>query len=188
MIRLRLIAPLRGYVLLVASIFIALAVAEIWTSGSAAGAEPTAQSSKAQATASGLPVPRFASLRADDVNLRSGPGIRFPIDWVYRRSGMPVEIIDEFDTWRQIRDWQGTVGWVHKSMVQGRRTVRVIGEEGILRSGPEANEPAVARVTPGVIGVLRECRQGWCQLGLDTQEGWLEGTRLYGIYPHELEP
>ena len=87
--------------------------------------------SSAAKGASGLPLPRFVSLRANEVNLRSVPGIRFPIDWVYRRSGLPVEVIDEFDTWRQVRDWEGTTGWVHKSMVQGRRTVRVTGEDAV---------------------------------------------------------
>ena len=59
------------------------------------------------------PLPRFVSLRADTVNLRTGPGNRYPIEYVYRRKGYPLEIVAEFDQWRQVRDWQGTEGWVH---------------------------------------------------------------------------
>ena len=90
-----------------------------------AGAQTPAEATQRPAPPgrTGLPLPRFVTLRANEVNLRSGPGTRYPIDWVYRRSGMPVEIIDEFDTWRRIRDWQGTEGWVHQSMVQGRRGI-----------------------------------------------------------------
>src|SRR3546814_20543597 len=86
----------------------------------------------------GLPLPRFVTLRADEVNLRTGPGTRYPIDWVYQRRGMPVEIIDEFDTWRRIRDWQGTEGWVHQSMVQGPPGLLVTGRQPHL---PRARAP-----------------------------------------------
>ena len=84
----------------------------------------------------GLPLPRFVSLRADQVNLRTGPGVRYPIDWVYRRRDLPVEIIDEHETWRRIRDWEGTIGWVHQSMLQGVRNAMVTGEPRTLRKLP----------------------------------------------------
>src|SRR6202048_2611436 len=73
----------------------------------------------------GLPVPRFVSLHADRVNLRTGPGDRYPIDWVFTRKDMPVEIIAQFEHWRQIRDWEGTKGWVHQRMLAGKRDVIV---------------------------------------------------------------
>src|ERR1700738_2020313 len=72
-----------------------------------------------------LPVPRFVSLHADRVNLRTGPGDRYPIDWVLTRRDMPVEIIAQFEHWRQIRDWEGTKGWVHQRMLAGKRDVIV---------------------------------------------------------------
>src|SRR5579862_3380664 len=87
--------------------------------------------------ASGLPLPRFASLRSDEVNLRSGPGVRYPVDWIYTRRDLPVEVIAEFDTWRKIRDWQGTEGWVHQSFLSARRMVVVTGERRRLRADPD---------------------------------------------------
>jgi len=133
----------------------------------------------------GLPLPRFVTLRADEVNLRTGPGTRYPIDWVYRRSGMPVEIVDEFDTWRRIRDWQGTEGWVHQSMVQGQRGILVTGKRHTLRRRPEAGSPGVALIDAGVVGVLQRCQGDWCEVSLGGFTGWLQRAAFYGLFPGE---
>jgi len=132
-----------------------------------------------------LPLPRFVTLRAAEVNLRTGPGARYPIDWVYRRRGLPVEIIDEFDTWRRIRDWQGTEGWVHQSMVQGQRGVLITGQRHTLRRRPEAAAPGVALVDAGVVGVLERCQANWCEVTAGSFTGWLERQAFYGLYPGE---
>ncbi|MEO3427723.1 SH3 domain-containing protein [Pelagibius sp. CAU 1746] len=156
--------------------------------GSAAGsggAGSQAQGRPAPPGRTGLPLPRFVTLRADEVNLRIGPGIRYPIDWVYHRAGLPVEIIDEFDTWRRIRDWQGTEGWVHQSMVQGRRGILITGKRHTLRRRPEAGAPGVALVDAGVVGVLERCETDWCEVGVGGYSGWLERGAFYGLYPGE---
>lgn len=136
----------------------------------------------------GRPLPRFVSLRASKVNLRTGPGARYPIDWVYKRAGLPVEIIDEFDTWRRIRDWQGTIGWVHQSMVQGRRTVMILDERRLMRRRPDSAAPGVAYLAPGAIAVLESCEELWCELSAGGFKGWLESESFYGLYPSELLP
>src|SRR5690606_41387164 len=106
----------------------------------------------------GLPIPRFVSLRANEVNLRAGPGMQYPIEWVYRRPDLPVEVIDEFDNWRKLRDWEGTEGWVHSSMIQAKRTAQVLampdGRPRTLRRAPAAEAPAVATLQPEALGVL----------------------------------
>lgn len=134
---------------------------------------------------SGLPLPRFVSLRANEVNLRAGPGFRYPIEWVYRRAGLPVEVIDEYETWRRIRDWEGTLGWVHQSMLQNRRNVRAAAEEQLLRQEPSHDARPVARVEAGAIGSLRSCRGNWCQIDFAGIGGWLPRETLYGVYPDE---
>lgn len=136
----------------------------------------------------GLPLPRFVSLRAVEVNLRTGPGVRYPIDWIYRRKGMPVEVIDEFETWRRIRDFEGTTGWVHHALLDGRRGVLVIGELRLLKRAPERGAPAVARLEPGVIGALRHCQGDWCQVTVEGLSGWLRRDWIYGLYPDEAIP
>ena len=89
---------------------------------------------QAQTNGSGLPLPRFVSLRAAEVNMRTGPGVQYPVEWVYRRQALPMEVIAEYGTWRKVRDWQGTQGWVHQSMLGGRRTLIVTGKVRTVRS------------------------------------------------------
>lgn len=134
------------------------------------------------------PVPRFASLRVDEVNLRAGPGERFPIDWVLVKKGLPVEIVQEFDIWRKIRDSQGTEGWVHQRMVTAARNVIVAGGVRTLHAEPEAAAPAVARAEPGVIARLLECRGLWCRVEAEGIKGWLGRDEVWGVYPDEIVP
>ena len=134
---------------------------------------------------SGLPLPRLVSLRAAKVNLRTGPGIRYPIEWVYARKGLPLEVIDEFETWRRVRDWQGSVGWVHQSMLSGQRGAMVVGEGRLLRRAPEDGAPGVARVEAGVVARLRRCAGGWCRIEAKGFAGWLRQDQIYGAYPDE---
>lgn len=147
-------------------------------------AQVTGANGEGREGATGLPLPRFVSLRAPKINLRSGPGFKYPIKYVFQRRNLPVEIIDEFETWRQIRDWEGIEGWVHQSMLQGLRTARVMSD-GRLRSRPEANAQSRARVESGAIGTLERCEAVWCYLSFGAVEGYLERKRLYGLYPDE---
>ena len=125
------------------------------------------------------------TLRAGEVNLRTGPGIRYPIDWVIKRKSFPVEIIDEFGNWRRIRDWQGTSGWVHASMLMGRRTARVLDTEQLLLSRAQADAPPVARLAEGALGVIKKCQGDWCLLEFDQIDGYLRRRQFYGSYPNE---
>jgi SH3-like domain-containing protein len=139
----------------------------------------------AQSPRENLPIPRFVSLRSEEVNLRTGPGVRYPVEWVFVRRQMPVEILQEFETWRRIRDRDGTEGWVHQSMLTGRRAAVVDGEMRNLRRRPEADAPIVARVEPGVIAAILECRDAWCRLETAGFRGWVQRTEIWGVYPNE---
>ena len=132
------------------------------------------------------PVPRFVSLRADVVNLRTGPGDRYPVEWVYHRKGLPVEIIAQYDQWRRIRDWQGTEGWVHQRLVTGTRTVMVKGSQRILHAEADAAAPPLAKLDPGVIAQLIECRGAWCRVETQEIKGWLNRDEIWGVYPDEV--
>jgi SH3-like domain-containing protein len=139
----------------------------------------------AQSQRENLPVPRFVSLRSEEVNLRTGPGVRYPVEWVFVRRQMPVEILQEFETWRRIRDRDGTEGWVHQSMLTGRRSAVVEGEMRNLRRRPETDAPVVARVEPGVIAAILECRDAWCRLETAGFRGWVQRGEIWGVYPNE---
>lgn len=139
---------------------------------------------QASARAAGeLPLPRFVSVRSGEVNVRTGPGVRYPIDWVFVRRDLPVEIVAEFDTWRQIRDHLGTTGWVHQSMLSGKRTVLMQDNLVTLRRKANDGAPPVARAEAGVIGELVECNSVWCRVEVAGIRGWAERDKLWGVYP-----
>ncbi len=138
------------------------------------------------ANKSGLPIPRFVSLKSAEVNVRTGPGTRYPIQWVYRREGMPVEVIEEFDIWRKVRDIEGASGWVHKTMLDGSRNAIIRGKEArIVRAAPEAAARAMLKVEPTVIARLVECENSWCKLQISGRKGWIEKKYLWGVYAEE---
>lgn len=136
--------------------------------------------------ASGLPLPRFVSLRSDEVNLRAGPGQRYPIDWIYSRKDLPVEVIAEFEAWRKIRDWQGTEGWVHQALLWGRRSAVVHPAEAVLRADPSPVARPVARLAAGVIGQIDNCAEKWCHFTIGKNEGWIGKEYIWGIYANEV--
>ena len=130
-------------------------------------------------------LPRFVTLRADEVNLRTGPGERYPIDWVLVRKGLPVEIVEEFDVWRKIRDSQGSEGWVHQRMLTGARNVLIKGAVRVLHVEPDSASPAAARAEAGVVAHLIECRGLWCRVEAQSVKGWLKRDEVWGVYPDE---
>ncbi|MBV8493235.1 MAG: hypothetical protein JO162_07120 [Alphaproteobacteria bacterium] len=135
-----------------------------------------------------LPVPRFVSLHSDKVNLRAGPGDRYPIEWVLTRKEMPVEITGQLEHWRRIRDWEGTTGWVHERMLTGKRAVIVRGGVRPLLQQPDPAAAVIARAEPGVIGRLVECRGIWCKIETSEATGWMRRSDVWGVYPDETVP
>lgn len=146
-----------------------------------------------------LPTPRFVSLKSDRVNLRKGPGTDYPTAWVFRRVGLPVEIINEFEGWRQVRDAENTTGWVLQSMLSGRRTAIVLPWEttadgastagsgqAALRNDSRDNANPVAVLEAGVIADVRSCDGKWCQITVGDYRGYLEQKKLWGVYPSEI--
>lgn len=132
-----------------------------------------------------LPLPRYAAFKSNEVNLRTGPGENYPKQWVYQRAGMPVEIFEEWDTWRRIRDYQGVVGWVSVNLLTSKRTAIVIETRRTLHDAPDSTAPAIALLEPGVIGKLLECQGDWCRLDVKGYEGWLKRTEIWGVTADE---
>ncbi len=153
--------------------------------GSAADKAVEAAKSMLPEGAQPLPVPRFVTLGPDEVNLRTGPGIRYPIRLVIRKQGLPVEVIREFDVWRQVRDQDGDEGWIHKSMLSGRRSVVVTGTTQVVLRKPEDGARPVVRLEPGVISTLDKCEGAWCRLSVGGYDGWLKRDVIWGVYPDE---
>ena len=135
---------------------------------------------------SGLKIPRFVTLSKDKVFVRTGPGLRYPIKWVYKKQGLPIEIIQEFDTWRKIRDVDGEEGWVHQALLSGRRNALVTAEKGgLMVRKPVTGARPVALLEPKVIFSIEECSGAWCAGSADGFEGWIERKSLWGVYAEE---
>jgi SH3-like domain-containing protein len=152
-------------------------------------AEPPKQAEPETAKGSntGLPLPRFAALRSDEVNLRAGPGTRYPIQWIYQRRELPVEILREFEVWRLVEDTEGIKGWVHQATLTGRRSFIVTGGDATLRRDPQDGGRPVAILKPGVIGHLRSCQASseWCQVQTGDYRGYLKRSQFWGTLPGE---
>ena len=143
----------------------------------------------ANGSASGLPLPRFVSLKSDRVNVRGGPTKDHDVTWVYTRAGLPVEITAEFENWRRIRDWEGAEGWVYHSLLSGRRTALVSpkAKDDLIPvcEKPDPQSAVVAKLQGGVSGMVKRCTGNWCRVIGQGFEGWVEQDRLWGVYPEE---
>jgi len=155
----------------------------LWAS--AAAADPVG-------TVTGLPLPRYASLKTDRVNLREGPSKDHAIKWVYQRAGLPVEITAEFDIWRKVRDSEGVEGWVLHSLLSGRRTALVgVGKKGAaykIHAQPRGGADVAATLQSGVIANVYSCDGAWCLIGGDGYKCYIEQVALWGVYPNEKIP
>ena len=157
--------------------------------GGAAPAGPAAERGE-----SGLPLPRFVSLKADRVNLRTGPGTDYPTAWVYRRAGLPLEVLGEFEGWRQVRDAEGVTGWVIQSLLSGRRTALVTpwdlkpkkkAPQVPIRVSDSERARPVAMVEAGVIANVQSCDSRWCRVSIDQYRGYVPQKQLWGVYETE---
>jgi SH3-like domain-containing protein len=135
-------------------------------------------------------IPRFASLKTDDTNMRKGPGQRYPIEWVYKRRDLPMEVEREYDVWRYVRDPDGVEGWVHQVTLSDRRTFILQSKDATLRADPKDTAAAVATIKVGVTGRLRECAAGstWCQVQVGGYKGYLRRDQFWGLLPDEVLP
>ena len=117
--------------------------------------------------------------------MRTGPGSRYPVDWVFKRKAMPVEIVAEYENWRKIRDWQGASGWVHQSLLTGKRSFIIASKAASLHKTPAASAEVVAKLEPEVMGEIRSCAGDWCRVRVSGVSGWIERTGMWGVYKSE---
>jgi SH3-like domain-containing protein len=152
--------------------------------------KPTLDLSARKTGSSGLPLPRFVSLKADEVNVRRGPGWDHAVAWVYRRIGLPVEVIAEYDVWRQVRDSEGASGWVLGSLLSGRRTALIAPWKTDKRTidlheGAENDSTVKAKLAPGVLGDVERCDGKWCRIEAGGVSGFIGQELIWGAYPGE---
>ncbi|MFV2092754.1 MAG: SH3 domain-containing protein [Hyphomicrobiales bacterium] len=162
--------------------------------GGSSAATPNTTSSMASQTRisrySGLPIPRFVSLKTSRVNVRRGPSRKHPIAWSYTKKGLPVEVISESDNWRQVRDVEGGEGWIYQGLLSGERSVVIAPWDGEamreIRTRPGAGSAVVAKLEAGVVAEVRSCTGSWCEVESAGYEGWIAQGEVWGVYPGEL--
>jgi SH3-like domain-containing protein len=141
--------------------------------------------------AGGLQLPRFVSLKSDEVNVRQGPGWDHAVTWVFRRAGLPVEVLAEFESWRQVRDSEGATGWVFSTLLSGRRTSLVAPgkkpETPIpLHDKADVATPVRANLQSGLLVNIKSCNGRWCNVTVNNANGWIDQNALWGVYPNEV--
>jgi SH3-like domain-containing protein len=134
-----------------------------------------------------LSLPRFVSLRTEPANMRRGPGTNFPVVWVYKRKHLPVEVIEEFDEWRQVRDPSGSVGWIHKSILSGRRMGVIQASNVNLFRGSTVSSSILAVLSQGVLVRLQRCPKNtsFCFIKAGSHKGWVLRQEIWGVYNGE---
>lgn len=137
----------------------------------------------------GLPIPRFVSLKAKRTNMRVGPSLDHRISWVFVRPGVPVEVLEEFEVWRRIRDAEGQDGWVHHAMLSSKRTAIIDPERKgryvLVYKLPQDNSQKTAKLASGVFSNLMSCEDDWCRIRGQNYQGWVKSGTLWGVYPGE---
>ncbi|MEQ8746485.1 SH3 domain-containing protein [Pyruvatibacter sp.] len=194
-----LVAPYMPRALRAIALFAALCMAGVAT-GPASMAQPSAASTLSGGikigTVTGLPMPRFVAIKSSPVNVRGGPSTNHQVAWVFVRKGVPVEVTAEFENWRRIRDVDGDQGWVFHTLIDGGRTVMVVGPDAssprtgdlvALQFAPDTASDTVALIEPGVVGELAQCGQGWCAVRAGGYEGFVQADALYGVYAREVD-
>ncbi len=136
-----------------------------------------------------LPIPRFVSLKPSDTPMREGPSKDHRIKWVFKREGLPVEVIGEHEQWRRIRDSESTEGWVYFGRLSNRRTliIRDAKDKAALNMLKEAREGAavVAKLEPGVVASIESCTPVWCKVTVEGYSGYVAKAIAWGVYPDE---
>lgn len=126
-------------------------------------------------------VPYWASLRADEVNMRVGPSENYPIEWVYKRRNLPVKVVRLMQGWRLVRDPDGAQGWIVARLLSPERSAIVTGDGlAAMRAEPSDSSALRWNLEPGVVGMLGKCDEDWCELDVDGRKGWVERDRLWG--------
>jgi SH3-like domain-containing protein len=138
---------------------------------------------------SGLPLPRFVTLKSSKVNVRRGPSSDHDVAWVYQRKGLPVEITAEFENWRRVRGSDGREGWILQQMLSGKRHAVIMPETNQtyvpLRESTDKSSSVVAHLRAGVLGEIGDCDGIWCEISAGGYDGYVEQARLWGAYPGE---
>ncbi len=134
----------------------------------------------------GLPLPRYVSLKTSEGRARRGPSRDHRVDWHFTRRDMPLRVTAEFEHWRRVEDHEGQGGWMHHSLLSGVRTALVTTDLVAMRASARDSATEVALLERGVVARILECQPDWCRLRVDGHRGWVPRRALWGVDAHEM--
>lgn len=132
-----------------------------------------------------LPKPRFVSIKSGSAMMRTGPGERFPIMWEYKRASLPVEVLQEYEIWRKVRDPAGEIGWMNKALLTSQRTAIITGQTRLLYVAPDVKSRIAWRIAPGAVVLVTLCEDMWCRVSKDGKSGYILRDQMWGTYKRE---
>lgn len=134
---------------------------------------------------------RYVSIRSSSARMHVGPGLKYPVNWHYVKKDLPLEVLAEYEHWRKVRDIDGASGWIHKSLLSGKRVVWIVAKKASLYRLPEEGATLVAHIGPSVLARLIDVHDGWCKVEVkcdnDVFRGWLQTNQVWGLSEHELQ-
>lgn len=147
--------------------------------------EAITQENRLSIRGSNLEIPRFVTLKSNRINMRAGPGRRYPILWQYQRRGLPLKVIGEFDVWRKVIDHDDNTGWMHVSTLSVKRMGLVIASTATIHKNMDKSSPIIAVAENGVLMELVQCSKDWCRIEADAVLGWIDRKSIWGILEDE---
>jgi SH3-like domain-containing protein len=182
--------PARGWKRIIAISCLAQALACVPVAANPLQPQAPVETGRAKGRETGLPVPRFVSLKSREARMRVGPSLDYGTQWVYQVAGLPVEITAEYGNWRQIRDCDGVSGWMHRALLSSNRTALVgpwIASTVPIRAAPTATALILAKLTSRVRLAIHACDGTWCSVEVPGHrlDGFVRQSALWGVYPNE---
>jgi SH3-like domain-containing protein len=149
---------------------------------------PRADANEARVTiqGTGQPLPRFMTLKSDKVHMRTGPGMKYPILYVYQKDGMPLRVVREFDVWREVVDLDGERGWMHSSTLSLKRMAMITASGVNVMESDAASAPVIALAEKGAVVELMVCGADWCRIESGRIRGWIQKRYLWGVFSDEV--
>ena len=144
-----------------------------------------AQEAKLTVRGSGLPVPRYVTLKFDEANLRAGPGREYPVLWQYQKTGLPLLVDAEFGIWRKVIDHDGTAGWMHGSVLSLRRMALVQNNMAKIHASPDETSNVIALAERLALMDLQSCPKAWCRVANTDVRGLIKRQAIWGILETE---
>ncbi len=136
--------------------------------------------------ASGYPLPRFMSLDDDITNMRTGPGLEYPIDWIYQREDYPLKVIAEYGNWFKVIDMDGTTGWILRHLLSLNRSGIIINGTQSLVKSPEDENIMMVIAEQDVVGSILQCQSNWCEMEVGGFTGWIRSENIWGTFDNEV--